>query len=153
MRFARCFLARRRNSQITTMKIKAHPSAIRRISHHSSPRLLTITVGSLRPVIEGSGEAVPAGGVCTNSERHTPNPGITFDALAQFAATHAPARRTEVELAHARQLFGPAPEQLEHVVSHAWHAFEVVSKNWLLVHVGRQRPLVSTGNLAGQDKH
>jgi hypothetical protein len=58
-----------------------------------------------------------------------------------------------VELEHARQLLGPAAEQLEQLASHAWHAPEVVSKNWFLLHVGRQRPPVDTGRFAGQAVH
>jgi hypothetical protein len=61
----------------------------------------------------------------TGSERHTPRPGTT-PAVAvvvvpfsmQLDATQVPPRRTEVKLEHARQLLGPAPEQLEHLLSH-----------------------------------
>lgn len=56
-------------------------------------------------------------------------------------------------MAHARQLLGPAPAQLEQLASHAWHALEVVSKNCALLHVGRHRPLVRTGRPAGQLAH
>lgn len=103
------------------------------------------------PEIDGTA-AAPVG-VATSSERHTPRPGITFVELAQLACTHAPLRRTEVELAHARQLLGPAPEQLEQVVSQAWHELEPVSKNWVFVHVGRQRPLVRTGSPGEHVEH
>lgn len=62
----------------------------------------------------------------TRSERHTPRPGTTLVVAVvvvvpfslQLAATQVPPRRTEVELEHARQLLGPAPEQLEQLLSH-----------------------------------
>lgn len=63
----------------------------------------------------------------TRSERHTPRPGTTLAVVVdvvplpfslQLDATQVPPRRTEVELEHARQLLGPAPEQLEQLLSH-----------------------------------
>jgi hypothetical protein len=61
----------------------------------------------------------------TRSERHTPRPGTTLAVAVvvvpfslQLDATQLPPRRTEVELEHARQLLGPAAEQLEQLPSH-----------------------------------
>lgn len=71
----------------------------------------------------GAAEDVPEGvGTITRSERHTPSPGMTLpvevvDVPLQLAATHEPARRTCVELEHAKQLAGPEPEQLEQLLS------------------------------------
>jgi hypothetical protein len=56
-------------------------------------------------------------------------------------------------LEHARQPLGPEAEQDEHELSHVWHVFKVGSKNWAFAHVGRQRPLLSTGRSAGQVEH
>jgi hypothetical protein len=50
-------------------------------------------------------------------------------------------------------LLGPAPEHDEQDVSHDWHEPDDVSKNWFLEHVGRQRPLESTGRSAGHEAH
>lgn len=71
----------------------------------------------------------------------------------QLAAVHDPPRRTWFEFEQARQLEGPAPEQLEQLESQDWHVDEVMSKNCDLLHVGRQRPLVRTGRLGGQLEH
>ena len=78
-------------------------------------------------MIVGSG-AEPAPEACdaeTSSERHTPRPGTTAAVVVlvvpfplQLAGTQDPPRRTELELEHARQLLGPAPEQLEQLLSH-----------------------------------
>jgi hypothetical protein len=89
----------------------------------------------------------------TRSERQTPSPGTTLVELLQVAAVHAPPRNTWFALVHARQLLGPDPEQLEQLASQGWHVLEVVSKNSTLLHVGRHRPLVSTGRLDGQLAH
>jgi hypothetical protein len=128
--FARCLRCRLRHNHMMTRKMKAQPSAISRICHHSSLPRLTMTVGELIPVTVGSGAAVPVpeGVERTNSERQTPRPGTTLELDWQFAATHVPLRRTSVELEHARQLFDPGPEQLEQPESHALHEEEVVSK-------------------------
>ena len=40
------------------------------------------------------GVELGTGGTCTNSERQTPNSGITLVDTVQFAGTHDPARRT-----------------------------------------------------------
>lgn len=115
-----------------------------------------VEMGVSMPVIVGSGEAelvVDAGGTTTRSERQRPSPGITLEPPLQLAETHVPPRRTWLELEHARQLLGPAPEQLEQLASHDWHDDEVLSKNWFLLQVGRQRPLVSTGRSAEQLVH
>lgn len=104
--------------------MNAHPKAINNICHHSNGRFTVCVtlVGSFRPVIEGSGGAdvVPEGcGTVTSSDRQTPSPGMTVEEpLPQFAATQEPLRRTWDELEHARQLLGPAPEQLEQEESH-----------------------------------
>ena len=107
--------------------------------------------------MEGSGTGTEVPDTCgteTRSERHTPSPGITAVPFpSQFAATQDPPRRTEVELEHARQLLGPAPEQLEQLLSHCWQLPLVPSKNSVWEHVGRQRPFESTGRLGGQLEH
>ena len=65
----------------------------------------------------------------TRSERQTPRPGTTVELAAQLAVAHEPELRTEVVLAQARQLLGPAPEQLEQLESQARQEDVVVSKN------------------------
>ena len=45
-------------------------------------------------VFIGVGVEFGTGGTCTNSERQTPNSGITLVDTVQFADTHDPARRT-----------------------------------------------------------
>ena len=137
--------------------MKAQPRAMSRISHHCSGRLTTVVlfdVGVLMPVIVGSGLPVEdAGGTTTKSERQSPSPDTTEVELLQLDATQVPLRSTWLLLAQARQLLGPDPEQLEQLASHDWHVEDVVSKNWFLLHVGRQRPFVSTGRSAGQLEH
>lgn len=136
------------------------PSTMSKISHHARRRPELIAAGELIPVILGSGTGTDDSETETRSERHTPRPGTT-PAVAvlvvpfalQLAATQLPPRRTEVELEHARQLLGPEPEQLEQLLSHDWQLPLVVSKNCVLEHVGRQRPLESTGRLGGQLEH
>lgn len=84
------------------------------------------------PVRDGRGvaELVPdACGTTTRSERQTPRPGMTLDDPLQLAETQLPARRTWVELEHAKQLLGPDPEQLEQLESQVWHEDDVLSKN------------------------
>jgi len=104
--------------------------------------------------MDGCGAALPETvGTATSSERQTPRPGMTLEALLQFAETHVPARRTCVELAQARQRLAPGPEQLEQLESQAWQEDEVVSKYCDLVHVGKQRPLVRTGRAELQVEH
>ena len=109
------------------------------------------------PVMEGRGigtEVPDTWGTETRSERHTPSPGTTAVAFPpQFAGVQDPPRKTEVELEHARQLLGPAPEQLEQLLSHGWQLPLVPSKNWVLEQVGRHRPLESTGRFDGQLLH
>ncbi|KAJ7238437.1 hypothetical protein C8J57DRAFT_1566168 [Mycena rebaudengoi] len=61
--------------------------------------------------------------------------------------THVPAQSTWFTLEQARHWLGPAPEQLEQLESQARHDEEAVSKNCVLLHVGRQRPLVRTGRV------
>lgn len=79
--------------------------------------------------------------------------------LAQLASTHWPPRTTLLLLVQDKHLFGPAPEQLAQFPSQVWHVRVVPAKNWFLLHVGRQRPLVapvmveSTGLEAGQAVH
>lgn len=93
-------------------------------------------------------------GTITSSERQTPSPEMTVEEpLPQFAATQEPLRRTCEELEHARQLLGPAPEQLEQEESHVWHVEDVLSKYWDLLQVGRHRPFVRTGRSGGQLLH
>lgn len=58
------------------------------------------------------------GGTLTSSERQTPKAGMTEVEALQFAVTHDPARSTELESEHARQLLGPELEQLEQLESH-----------------------------------
>lgn len=71
----------------------------------------------------------------------------------QFADVQLPPLRTWLELEHAKHPLGPAPTQLEQLPSHFWHVDEVLSKNSPFEHVGRQRPLVSTGRPLGQLAH
>ncbi|KAF4614421.1 hypothetical protein D9613_003336 [Agrocybe pediades] len=136
--------------------MNAHPSVISKICHHARPARFWMTIGSPNPVRVGKGTelAVPdALGTTTNSERHTPNPGMTSDDPLQFADTHDPARRTCVELEHERHCDGPDPVQLEQLESQAWQDELVLSKNCDFEHVGRHLPLVRTGLPAGQDEH
>ncbi|EED78376.1 predicted protein [Postia placenta Mad-698-R] len=114
--------------------------------------------GAARPVTEGSGAAdvVPEGvvmTVSTRSERQTPSPAMTLLEPLQPAATQVPPRRTWLELEHARQALGPAPEQLEQLESQDWQEEDVVSKNCDWAQVGRQRPFVSTGRSELQLEH
>lgn len=105
---------------------------------------------------KGAAVAVPEGvafGTTTSSERHTPKPGRIFVLDSHLASTHRPARRTCPSPAHARQLPDPAPAQLEQLLSHVRHAEVVVSKYSFRLHVGRQRPLESTGRSGGQLEH
>ena len=75
-------------------------------------------------------EEVPeGGGTKTRSERQMPRPEMTLEVPLQLAETQVPPRRTWLELEHARQLLGPAPEQLEQLASHDWHVEDVLSKN------------------------
>ena len=63
-----------------------------------------MTVGLVNPVTAGTGvDELAEVDTCTNSERQSPNPGTTFEDPLQFADTHVPARRTWVELEHAKQ--------------------------------------------------
>lgn len=78
---------------------------------------------------------------------------MTLVLLLQLAEMQVPPRRTWLELEQARQLLGPVPVQLEQLASQDWHVEEVLSKNWDLLHVGKQRPLVRTGRSAGQLVH
>lgn len=104
----------------------------------------------------GRGVDVPeAVGTTTRSERHTPRPGTTDDVEVplQLAATHEPARNTCEALEHARQLPGPEPEQLEQLASQDWQVEDVLSKNCVLLHVGKHLPFVRTGRLEEQLEH
>lgn len=56
-------------------------------------------------------------GTATKSERHTPNPGTMLVEEAHVLEVQVPPRRTWLELEHAKQLFGPDPEQLEQLES------------------------------------
>jgi len=96
-----------------------------KISHHASRRPVLIVAGELIPVIVGSGTETDDPETETRSERHTPRPGTTLAVAVvvvpfslQLAAAQVPPRRTEDELEHARQLLGPAAEQLEQLLSH-----------------------------------
>lgn len=86
VRFSRCFLARLRQSQTTTRKMKAQPNAISKISHHASWRFVTVLVdvGVEIPVTEGrAAEALPllllTLGTVTNSDRQAPKPDTTLE--------------------------------------------------------------------------
>ena len=82
------------------------------------------------PLTVGRGAAVPDGvGTTTRSERQIPRPGTMLDELLQLLGTHEPPRRTSLEFEHARQLLGPAPEQLEQLASQDWQDDDVLSKN------------------------
>ena len=108
------------------------------------------------PLIEGRGGwvFVPEGlGTSTRSDRQSPSPCTTLEEPLHVVETQLPPRRICVELEHAKQLLGPAPEQLEQLESHDWQDEEVLSKYWDLLQVGRQRPLVSTGRSEGQLEH
>jgi hypothetical protein len=101
--------------------MRMQPSVMSKISHHARRRPVLIAVGELIPVIVGMDDPETE----TRSERHTPRPGTTLAVAVvvvpfslQLAATQVPPRRTEVELEHARQLLGPASEQLEQLLSH-----------------------------------
>lgn len=98
--------------------MKAQPSVMSRICHHVSEVLVVVLVFELMPVMVGRGAAVdPEAAVTTRSERHRPNPETTLLELLQSAETQVPPRRIWLELEHARQLFGPEPEQLEQLES------------------------------------
>lgn len=105
------------------------------------------------PDTVGIGAWPAAAVVMTRFERHTPSPLTTFEVEMQFAATHVPACSFWVALAQERQFNGPAAEQLSQLESQDWHCPVVTSKNWVEEHVGRQRPLMSTGRSAGQLVH
>ena len=148
--------ARRRQHMRKATKMKAQPSAMSRISHHWSGRWTTVVllvVGVSMPVMVGRGLPVAVEVVTTRSDRQMPSPDTTEDEPLQLAAVHEPPWRTWLLLAHARQLLGPAPEQLEQLESQDWHVDDVVSKNWFWLHVGRHRPFVSTGRSEGQLEH
>ncbi|TFY66625.1 hypothetical protein EVG20_g4460 [Dentipellis fragilis] len=148
---------RRRQSMSTTTKMNAQPSAMSRISHHASGRVLVVfCAGAVRPVMEGSGGsgAVPeACGTATRSERQMPRPEMVFDVPLQLAWVQVPDLSVWLGEEHERQLDAPGPEQLAQELSHDWQDEDVVSKNWFFEHVGRQRPLVSTGRFGGQLAH
>jgi hypothetical protein len=111
-----------------------------------------MTTGVSRPEGRGAPGLVPEG-VRTSSDRQTPRPGTTLDELAQVAATQLPLRKTWLVLEQAKQFPGPEAEQLEQLASQGWHVDDVLSKNWVWLQVGRQRPLVNTGRFVLQDKH
>ena len=105
--------------------MRTQPSVISKISHHARRRPALIAAGELIPVMVGSGTEADDPETETRSERHTPRPGTTLAVAVvvvpfslQLAPTQVPPWRTEVELEHARQLLGPAPEQLEQLLSH-----------------------------------
>lgn len=106
-----------------TKKMNAHPKAISRISHHvkeREPELVLGAIGVSRPVTVGSGTAllVPEEtGTATKSERQRPNPGMMLVEEVHVLDTQLPPRKTWLELEHAKQLFGPDPEQLEQLES------------------------------------
>lgn len=107
------------------------------------------------PVMVGSGvpDLVLEGDRTTRSERQSPSPGMTLALPLQLAETQVPPRRTWLELEQARQLLGPAPVQLEQLESQDWHVDDALSKNCVLLQVGKQRPLVRTGRSAEQLEH
>ena len=76
--------------------------------------------GESMPLIVGSGVAwvLDGGGTSTRSDRHTPRPATTDDEPVHVVEVHVPPRNTWLELEQARQLLGPAPEQLEQLESH-----------------------------------
>ena len=155
---ARLLRAWRRQHMRNAAKMNAQPIVIRRISHQDSERpddeFEVGDVGLLSPVMVGRGGSVlEACGTATRSDRQMPSPDTTEDEPLQLAAVHEPPWRTWLLLAHARQLLGPAPEQLEQLESQDWHVDDVVSKNWFLLQVGRQRPLVRTGRSDEQLEH
>lgn len=158
VRLSRRLRARRRQHQMKTMKMKAQPSAMRRICHHANG-LRRVPVGVIvvvRPVMLGRGGDVPvpdAGGTTTRSDKQAPSPGMTVVFCWQVAATQVPSRKTWLLLEHARQLLGPCPEQDEQLESHVWQDDDVGSKNWDLLQIGRHRPFRRTGREGGQLLH
>ena len=84
-----------------TTKMKAHPSAMSKISHHANGRLPEVdfvagAAGVSMPVMVGRGGRVlvPEGvGTSTRSERQIPRPGITLEEPLQLAETQVPPRR------------------------------------------------------------
>ena len=101
--------------------MKAHPNAMRKISHQASPLLTLVTVGSVNPVMLGKGLGVVPDelGTSTSSDKHTPRAGITLVVPWQLAETQLPARRTWLELEQAKQFCGPGPEHEEQLESQA----------------------------------
>ncbi len=87
------------------------------------------------------------------SERHAPRLVTTSDVPLQLAETQEPLRRTCDELEHARHFEGPEPEQLEQLESQDWQELLVLSKYWVLPHVGKQRPSRRTGLFDGHEEH
>lgn len=151
---ARFLRMRRRQRTTTRRKMKAQPSVMSRICHHSSDLVVVTVVVELMPVMLGKGVLVELEGVVTTrSERHSPRPEITLLELLHPADTQVPPRRIWLELEHAKQLFAPDPEQLEQLESHDWQEDDAVSKNCDCEHVGRQRPLLRTGRSEGQLEH
>ena len=133
--------------------MKAQPSVMSRICHHSSALVVVTVVLELMPVMLGKGAPELEEAVTTRSERHSPRSEMTLLELLHSADTHVPPRRIWLELEHARQFFGPDPEQLEQLESHDWQEDDAVSKNCDCEHVGRQRPLLRTGRSEGQLEH
>lgn len=105
------------------------------------------------PEIVGRGGSPGAVAVITRSERHTPSPATTFELEAQFALVQLPPCSFWLALVHERQLEGPAAEHVAQLESQDWHWEVAALKNSFEAHVGRQRPLMSTGRLAGQLVH
>jgi len=98
-------------------------------------------------------------GTVMSSEKHTPNGLITvvaFEPPPQTCEelTQEPVRRTySLAFEQERQVDEPEPEQLPQELWQLWQEFEFGSQNWLLEHIGMQRPLLRTGRLGGQLRH
>lgn len=75
-----------------TRKMKAQPSVMSRICHHSSDLVVEMVVFELMPVMLGKGVLVELEAVMTRSERHSPSPETTLLELLQPAETQVPPR-------------------------------------------------------------
>lgn len=133
-------------------KMKAQPSAINKICHHSRD-FLTV-VGASKPDTVGRGaDVLVPDGVFASSLRHTPRPEITLVDCWQFAETHAPLRST-LSAPQERQAFAPLDEQVAQLPSQDEQVLADGSKNCALdPQAGKQRPEDRTGFAVGHAVH
>lgn len=93
-------------------------------------------------------------GMMTRSLRHAPRSETTEVPSVQVAGTQDPLRRTlPVESEQLKQLCEPAALQLAHELSQFLQDPLAVSKNSVLLHVGKHRPFESTGRSEGHVEH